>query len=149
MTPHQPIRRGQVPDQKRPRSQATQCEASGCDQATREGKPYCLDHVKSMPYVNEVLSRLNEQQKEIRAVQRRGPRAADVDGSNCTELLRHLEIHGPRTIERLRREVFSTIEDAGVVRSFAKALEKAGKVYLRENTRGSIVVHAYQIRVVS
>ena len=57
-----------------------ECAARGCFNSTREGKPYCSDHVKQHPYAQKVLAELARQEDEERKVRRVGARAVDVGG---------------------------------------------------------------------
>lgn len=40
------------------------CDANGCWKNTREGKPFCPDHVGHNPYVAEILARLAAEEAE-------------------------------------------------------------------------------------
>ncbi len=114
------------------------CDIPGCTESTREGKPYCPNHVDCLPYVQEVLSRLAERDAQDEAVSKRGPRAVDVESSlTVQEILLHLELHGPRTEERLVREVNI---DAKTLGGYLRALVKRKIIKLGHTKRGSVLV---------
>jgi hypothetical protein len=113
------------------------CEHIGCDQATREGKAYCSDHVEQHPYVQELLSRLAERDRQDDDVARRGSKAADLEAITAQEILAHLAFHGPRTEERLCREL--NVGDKTLV-GYVQALKRAKLVTLAQTKRGSTLV---------
>lgn len=87
------------------RKKPTHCDQAGCSQATREGKPYCSDHVEELPYVLQVQARIEAREAELAAVSKRGARAVDVHGIVAREVLCSLWIHGERSVARLAREL--------------------------------------------
>jgi len=113
------------------------CERRGCFKTTREGKPYCPDHVQDHEYVKNILSILAEREAEEGRVRAKGPVAVDTTGLTATELLLHLTLHGSRTVERLSREF--QLENT-VMRNYVDALQTQGTVVLGRTTRGSTVV---------
>lgn len=40
-----------------PRREARKCDAPGCNETTRENKPYCSGHVTLHPYIQAILNR--------------------------------------------------------------------------------------------
>ena len=113
------------------------CKAPGCHATTREGKPYCPEHVEFHPYVQEILEILDRREEEEQLVRKRGPSAVDPEGLTAKELMLHLSLHGSRTVERLSRE-FQL--DATVMGNYVRALRNRGLVVLGRTTRGSTVV---------
>lgn len=113
------------------------CHSSGCSHTTREGKPYCPDHVGQHPYVQEILSALEERRAEDDKVRARGARAVNLKGLTAKEILLHLTLHGSRTIERLSRELQI---DNEVLLGYVRALVKRGVIDLGRTNRGSTVV---------
>jgi hypothetical protein len=113
------------------------CEHDGCDQATREGKAYCSDHVEEHPYVQGLLNRLAERDRQDDDVARRGSKAVDLGGITAQEILAHLAFHGPRTEERLCREL--NVGDKTVA-GYVQALKRARLVTLGTTKRGSTLV---------
>ena len=113
------------------------CERSGCSKTTREGKPFCPDHVEQHPYVQTILGGLAEREAETQRVRTKGPSAVDPAGLTAQELVLHLSLHGSRTVERLSRE-FQL--ESQVINDYVHALRDEGKVVLGRTTRGSTVV---------
>ena len=103
---------------------ALTCSMAGCTQTTRERKPYCAEHVEEHPYINDLMHRLADSEREISRVKRRGPR----------ELAQ-----GDRTVERLARDMQL---DAHVVQCYVRALARRGRVTLGETSRGNVLVAA-------
>ena len=113
------------------------CEESGCLKTTREGKPFCPDHVERHAYVQTILAMLAEREDETERVRKKGPSAVDLSGLTAQELMLHLSLHGSRTVERLSRE-FQLESD--VIHNYVTALKGVGKVILGRTTRSSTVV---------
>lgn len=113
------------------------CEAPGCNQATREGKAYCSDHVEMHPYVQDLIMRLEEREAEDERVHRRGARAVNLQGITTQEILQHLAFHGPRTEERLCRELNL---DVKTLQGYVQAMRRKKLVTLGHTKRGSTVV---------
>jgi hypothetical protein len=113
------------------------CEAPGCVHATREGKAYCSDHVEMHPYVQDLMSRLEQREDEDDRVQKRGSRAVNLQGITTQEILQHLAFHGPRTEERLCRELNL---DAKTLQGYVQAMRRSKLVTLGHTKRGSTVV---------
>lgn len=42
------------------------CKARACDRSTREGKPFCSEHIESAPYVAKILQILEDRAEEER-----------------------------------------------------------------------------------
>lgn len=113
------------------------CDVAGCTQTTREGKPFCPDHVELHPYVQTILDTLREREEEEEKVRQRGARAVDPHGLTARELVLHLALHGARTVERLSRELQL---DSKVLDGYVGALVRRGVVALGRTNRGSTVV---------
>jgi predicted transcriptional regulator len=113
------------------------CEATGCSHATREGKAYCSDHVEMHPYVQDLITRLEQREEEDERVNKRGPRAVNLQGITTQEILQHLAFHGPRTEERLCRELNL---DVKTLQGYVQALRRKKLVTLGHTKRGSTVV---------
>jgi len=113
------------------------CRSSGCVQTTREGKPFCPDHVEHHPYVQEILGTLAEREAEEERVRTTGAPAVDPTGLTARELVLHLSLHGARTLERLARELQL---DPAVVDGYVDALVERGLIALGRTNRGSTVV---------
>jgi hypothetical protein len=113
------------------------CDVVECTQTTREGKPYCPDHVDQHPYVQAILSTLAEREDEEEKVRQRGSKAVNPIGLTAKELVLHLSLHGARTVERLSRELQL---DTKVLDGYVGALVRRGVVALGRTNRGSTVV---------
>jgi len=113
------------------------CFANGCDERTRDGKPYCPEHVEHHPYVRELQAALSQQRGEIDRVERRGAGAVDPGGLTATEMLLQLRLYGDRTVERLSRDLQLPVE---VVAAYARGLARQGRVSLSHTRRGHLQV---------
>jgi hypothetical protein len=118
-------------------SHTRQCNTRGCHNTTREGKPYCPDHVEDHPYVQEILQTLQASENELTNVRRRGKRAINAGGLVVKEITLHLSLHGGRTLERLSRELNVGIP---VLKSYVDYLVAEGVAVLGRTTRGSTIV---------
>lgn len=87
------------------RKKPTHCDHKGCKHATREGKPYCSEHVEQLDYVREVQGRIEAREVELVAVAKRGAKAVDVHGIVAREVLCSLWTYGERSVARLSREL--------------------------------------------
>jgi len=115
------------------------CSDGECMNATREGKPYCPDHVGQNPYSSKVLEyivRRAAEDEQIR-LELTEPEDINVQGITAQEILQNIAEHGPRTKERLCREL--SIE-AKVMEGYIKALADRGLVAKGTTSRGSVVV---------
>ena len=129
---------------------ATRCQLPDCNNRTRENKPLCPDHVEHAPYVVDVLRALEARELEIERVSqclkkrtgtaRTAAKLVDPNGGNCHEIIQHLRVNGARTVERLRREVFSQSDTLVVTEAFVIALANKGIVRLGRSKRGSTTV---------
>jgi hypothetical protein len=55
------------------------CEAVGCRKSTREGKPYCSNHIEKAPYIVGILGKLDQRAQE-EAILEKGRRHIPQDG---------------------------------------------------------------------
>lgn len=113
------------------------CEQPGCNQATREGKAFCSEHVEEHPYVKELIARLAERDRQDEEVNKKGSKAATLDAITAQEILQHLAFHGPRTEERLCRELNV---DTRTLKGYVAALKRHRLVTLGTTKRGSTLV---------
>lgn len=120
------------------RKRATHCERPDCTKATREGKPYCSDHVEEHPYVRQLLQALADREAEEERVRKRGAREVDLDGVTAQEILSYVTVHGGKTVQRLSRELNI---DQKTIRGYARALERGKLVHLTQTRRGATVVN--------
>jgi biotin operon repressor len=115
------------------RHERRRCSVAGCELKTREGKPFCSDHVEEHPYVQGVLDQVEAMQQEERNARKRGRRGVDLEGHIARELVRELSVHGSRSVERMARDLGL---DQVVVRTYAQALEAKGLATLERTRRG-------------
>mgnify|MGYP003573227232 FL=1 len=113
------------------------CEAQGCAKATRSGKPYCPVHVALHPYVQSLLTEIDQREREVEKVARRGTRAVDCEGPTVQDIVTYLQVHGDRTVPGLAREMNI---DCATLEAFVKALRRRGLVETEVNRRGATVV---------
>lgn len=78
------------------------CEAKGCLNSTRSGKPFCSEHVTMHGYVEKLVKEIERQKTEIEKAKKG---KGNPDGFVAREIVTHLTMHGDRTIERLSREL--------------------------------------------
>lgn len=119
------------------RPKTKHCEAPDCHAATREGKPYCSDHVEEHPYVQDLLDKLANREAEESRVRRSGARAVDTEGITAQEILVYVIVHGARTVHRLSRELNL---DVKTIEGYVRALEREKKVHTTSTKRGSMIV---------
>lgn len=113
------------------------CQVHGCDERTREGKPYCTKHIGQIPYIRGILDRLQSQEIEQKRVKIEGYRAIDLGGLTIQEILHHLEQHGQITIERLSRHL--QLESV-LLRHYLTRLQLDGFIKYGSTMRGNTVV---------
>jgi hypothetical protein len=119
------------------RTERTACEEKGCRRSTRNGKPFCSDHVEKLPYATNLVDQLKAQEVEIEEVRVRGSRVVDVEGLTSQEILSWLRAHGARTVPRLAREIQV---DVNILGFYVTALAESGLVQLvKTERRGPIV----------
>lgn len=113
------------------------CTLRGCFKSTREGKPFCPDHVDSNPYVQGILAQLKARDEEEELVRRHGACFVNVGEMRAQGLLEHLHIHGDKTMERVAREVQL---DVPTLKKYMTALKKVGLVTFGRTARGATIV---------
>jgi hypothetical protein len=122
----------------RPHTPSTRgCRHGDCEAMTREGKPYCPDHVDVHPYVRNLLDALAGRRAEEERVRSAGADAVDMDGITAREVVLHLSLHGARTIERISRELQI---DGEIVTGYVAALDERDLIVTSATNRGSTVV---------
>ncbi len=122
-----------LPERERPwRPETRQCEVAGCTRTTRERKPYCSAHVAQHPYVQHIMSLLDDVADEHARVLEEGPRAVDVQGITVQEIVQVLEQQGQRSVPRLAKDLNL---DVRVMSGYVKALHLHEMVHLSLNER--------------
>jgi len=115
------------------------CEFPGCEETTRENKPYCPEHVEHHSYVAGIVAELAARENEIKRVKKVGAKGVRLDGTVVDDLLSYLDEVGPRTVQRINRErMFNTT--IAVTTVYVEVMAEAGLVKLGKTKRGSIVV---------
>jgi predicted HTH transcriptional regulator len=120
-----------------PDNQTRICQEEGCFETTRERKPYCTDHFKQHPYVQQLLKQLSERDAEDRRVLMEGSIAVNLDGITVKEIIQLLKQKGPRTEQRLIRELHL---DSSMVHNYVVALRKKGLIKNRTTPRFDQVI---------
>ena len=83
------------------------------------------------------VSNLSTKDEQDEAVNKKGPRAVNLDSITVQELLQHLEMHGARTEERLARELNLELK---TITSYVRALRRGRLVTTGYTKRGSTLV---------
>jgi len=117
--------------------QTRHCRIIGCNRHTKNGKPYCVNHVESNPYVSHVLSVISDRKHEEEIVARRGWTAVNIDGSIAQEILQFLRVNGARSLKRLSRDLR---RDSKLQAMYCVALTKAGLINVSKNKRGGLIL---------
>ena len=125
-------------------SEQRTCEAEACGETTRGGKPFCTQHVERSDYVQRLMRTLARAEREVERVRASGARAVDPEGLTCSEILRELRVHGPRSAQRLARTLAL---EPHVLRVYLRVLALAGRVRLRLAQRGRLMVYPVTPRV--
>ncbi len=110
-----------------------------CGKSTREGKPYCSEHIEYLDFPRSVMDEVAAREEEIEHAMRGDWRKIDINGGNTQEVLMHLFTHGSRTVHRISRDVFIGAS-VRVAQAFADALEHAGLIEIGRTGRGSPVL---------
>lgn len=115
------------------------CSEDDCKSATREGKPYCPEHVELNPHSRIVVAEIARRQAEDERIRLGKTEPGDVNLSGITakEILQNLDDHGPRTIQRLCRELSI---GAPVLNGYVEALGDRGLIVIGRTSRGSVMV---------
>jgi predicted transcriptional regulator len=122
------------------------CEAEGCLDSTRDGKPYCPDHVEMNPHAKRVAQEIARRKKEDDQV-REGELSVsefNIHGITARSILQHLREHGTRTKERLCRELNLERE---VLDGYAQALIMKGLIHPGRTNRGSVTLSLFPLAV--
>lgn len=121
------------------RSRSQACDVAGCFSATREGKPYCPEHVEEADYVKAIVERLKAQEREIKKVFKRGHRAVDINGPIVPEIIGYLRANGSKTRQRMERECLAG-QLAGIGCEYIRAMRRAKLITTAISRRGLTVV---------
>lgn len=115
------------------------CEKEGCNNTTREGKPYCSDHVLDHVYAGTVHRLVMQRQQEAWLLEWRGVMCGiREDWLLVQETLAYLKHNGPKTVEGLARQLGIHAENH--MRPLAEWLINNGIVKKSSTKRGSTVL---------
>lgn len=113
---------------------ASHCRLSECETTTREGKPYCSDHIEHSPYIANLIEEIALRDEE-EALLIKG-KAVDIHGHLVKEALLALK-QGIYTSARLAR-LIDIDPDAAV--TLIKLLDRKGLALAGRTERGSLTV---------
>ena len=116
-------------------SRVRTCSASGCESSTREGKPYCPDHVELHPYVAGVIATRKDREKELKDLAKN--RMIREDSPLFNEVLIHITNYGTKTVERLSRDLMI---DVVILKKLVRTLKRKGIINIGRTKRGSTTV---------
>lgn len=126
------------PGTRKRSNQTRYCEHKNCNERTREGKEFCSGHVDQLPYVQKLLDRIEEKDKEVEAVRKKGKKAVSATSENLKEVKTHLEFNGPRTTKRLQRELQLT---SSGLEGFLDYMEEEDQITRSRTSRGDETIH--------
>lgn len=118
-----------------PPSQAKICDVYNCWRTTREGKPFCTEHVELHPEIIALKAEIARREREAQLAHNGKRHLLDVNGSLAREILGIIQERGA-TVERISRSAHLSHDGAT---SFLRALAEAGLVALSKNRRDSLV----------
>ena len=114
-----------------------------CGNSTQGGKPYCSDHLDSIPYVREIKRRIAELEKQIERVD--GGKTIPTQGALISDILDAVRILGPITANGLSRR--ANLASPFVVRRVLERLVKRGVLARSQPNKGSSATGpSYRIR---
>jgi hypothetical protein len=119
------------------RSELRTCVEPGCEKKTREGKPYCPDHVDKSLYVQDLFSQMaahKDEKDKARLGQQdlRQHLELHPDSMPIKEMLLALKLRGPQTTHSLSRELQLEQE---VIMAYVDYLVSEGKVITHPGKR--------------
>lgn len=120
------------------KARARHCDLKGCDKATREGKPFCVDHVERHDYVGRLLAEMRRREEDDALVMRKGSKAVKWESLTAQEILNHLRVYGSRTLRRICREL--TLEPK-LAEAYMIALVSCGAIHTTTSRRGDKTLH--------
>src|SRR5699024_7291150 len=103
-----PSGRGFLPKRSRDAERAG-CAVRGCNQVPTGRKPYCIDHLEHLPYVQWLKDELARRDEEADRAAKHRP--LDPDGPLARDIRGQLEIHGMMTFGRLSRELLVSMNE--------------------------------------
>lgn len=80
-------------------------DGSVCNAQTREGKPFCPDHIEHQSYVQNLVALLADKDSEEELVKKKGHKAVSPSSLTVQEILQDLRVHGQLTLPKLALDV--------------------------------------------
>lgn len=108
-----------------------------CGGGTREGKPYCPDHIDSHPYVQGVLNILAQQKEEQRRAIEEGIDHIAEDSLTVREIRSYLAQRGDRTLPRISKDLQL---DDGVIEVYADYMVGQDIVQTGMTSRNNVIL---------
>jgi len=99
----------------------TKCKL--CDNDTKENKPYCIDHISNLPYVQKVRNNLDK--IHLEEIGRIKPQADSIIMKDIRE---SLNTYGSTTVQRLAIRLHISVH---AIRRYAKA--KLIEIHFKKN----------------
>ena len=110
-----------------------------CKLPTKEGKPFCVDHLDNNPYIKEVMARISEKEREDEDARLLGleledcvlgrvktKRMANPYADSAKEILSFIEENGPTSIAELNKHVFlHTSKTTPTIRAYVHSMVRA------------------------
>jgi len=112
------------------------CELQGCPNVTREGKPFCPEHVDLNPHALRVTQEIAQREAEDAIVAKGDTPVSgyNVRGLTAQAILQDLIEHGTRTKARICRELSL---ERSVLDGYVEALVEKGLIAEGLTQRGS------------
>ena len=134
MQDHYETYRTVLPEPSNGRTGASYCKLEECNESTREGKPYCSDHIGHSPYVKALLREIEIREDEASRL----CRGEDIgcEARLVKETVTLLQ-NGSYTSARLARMI--DIEPEAAI-SLIKLLDRNGLARMGKTERGSMTV---------
>ncbi len=112
-----------------------ECQCSGCGAPTRDGKPFCIDHIEAMPYAKWLIAIVEQRDAHIGAINQ-GNRV-ELDQRMAGEILAVIVSAGTITPQRIAHICGFPYR---VVTVYVESLVAAGKLTAGKTRRGSPIV---------
>jgi len=112
-------------------------KCAACEETTREGKEYCPRHVERHAYIQDLMNRMAEREREDHDVMMRGSVAVNLGGITVQEIMIHLRQTGTKTIEGLAKGLQL---DKSILQKYVFALRDRKQVEIISTARESMAV---------
>jgi hypothetical protein len=78
-------------------------KCASCEETTREGKEYCTHHVEKHSYIQDLMARMQERDRQDTEVMMIGSSAVNHKGITVQEIMIHLRQTGTMTFDGLAK----------------------------------------------